>query len=129
MYYGWYHTEHLHFHATKLYGHYGHPVAQAMTAEKYLHGKGVEKNHTLAMEWYKKAALQGHPHASYNLAVGHLQGMDVGLKPGYVNNGSVRILISFLHRIGQNQGLHVIQGVIEAADVLLKACSKGRCDD
>lgn len=45
-------------------------------------GKGVAKNHSEAMVWYKKAAMQGHPHSSYNLAVGHLQGLDVGLKPG-----------------------------------------------
>ena len=31
------------------------------------------------MEWFKKAAEQGHPHASYNLAVGHLKGIKAGI--------------------------------------------------
>ena len=46
-------------------------------------GKGVEKDHSEAMKWFKKAADQGHPHSSYNLAVGHLQGLHQDLQPGY----------------------------------------------
>ena len=38
-------------------------------------GVGVDKHTGKAMEWFKKAAEQGHPHASYNLAVGQLRGM------------------------------------------------------
>jgi len=38
-------------------------------------GVGVEKHTGKAMEWFKKAAEQGHPHASYNLAIGQLKGM------------------------------------------------------
>ena len=38
-------------------------------------GVGVEQDTQKAMEWYKKAADQGHPHAGYNLAIGHLKGM------------------------------------------------------
>ena len=30
----------------------------------------------------RKAADQGHPHAAYNLAVGHLRGYETDLKPG-----------------------------------------------
>ena len=33
---------------------------------------------------FRKAADQGHAHASYNLAIGHLRGMNTGLKPGLV---------------------------------------------
>ena len=33
----------------------------------------------------RKAADQGHPHSSYNVAVGHLQGIRTDLlKPGFV---------------------------------------------
>ena len=32
----------------------------------------------------RKAADQGHPHASYNLAVGHLKGYKTDVKEGYV---------------------------------------------
>ena len=34
------------------------------------------------MEWFKKAAEQGHPHSAYNLAIGHLNGLQTGLQPG-----------------------------------------------
>ena len=34
------------------------------------------------MEWFKKAAEQGHPHSSYNLAVGHLNGLQTSVVPG-----------------------------------------------
>ena len=34
--------------------------------------------------FYRKAADQGHPHASYNLAVGHLKGYKTDVKEGLV---------------------------------------------
>uniref|UniRef100_A0A6A7G815 ERAD-associated E3 ubiquitin-protein ligase component HRD3A-like n=1 Tax=Hirondellea gigas TaxID=1518452 RepID=A0A6A7G815_9CRUS len=115
VYYAWYHTDHMHFNTIKLYGHYGHMQAQAITAEKYLHGKGVERNHSMAMVWYKKAADQGHPHSSYNLAVGHLQGLDVGLRRGQAHE--------LIRHAAEN-------GVPEAAEVLNKVCSRtSRCDN
>ena len=36
----------------------------------------------LAMQWFRKAADQGHPHASYNLAIGHLTGVKTDVLPG-----------------------------------------------
>lgn len=42
-------------------------------------GIGVEKHEEKAMEWFQKAADQGHPHASYNLAIGHLKGIPTNL--------------------------------------------------
>ena len=35
----------------------------------------MEKHEEMAMNWFKKAADQGHPHSSYNLAIGHLKGL------------------------------------------------------
>ncbi|XP_068237534.1 uncharacterized protein [Palaemon carinicauda] len=113
VYYAWYHGEHMHFHVTKAYAHFGHKEAQATVGHKLLVGKGVEKNHTAAMEWFKKAADQGHPHASYNLAVGHLQGYKIGLEPGDA------------HRLIQHAASN---GVPEAVDVLERVCSRGHCD-
>ncbi|WP_010298307.1 tetratricopeptide repeat protein [Candidatus Odyssella thessalonicensis] len=37
----------------------GYPEAQYAIGECYLEGKGVEKNETLAFEWFMKAATQG----------------------------------------------------------------------
>jgi|GEM_PF-3377170 len=33
----------------------------------FLKGRGVEKNRSEAMEWFKKAAMQGHAHAQYHV--------------------------------------------------------------
>lgn len=38
------------------------------------------------MEWFRKAADQGHPHSSYNLAIGHLQGIRAQVGPGEVHD-------------------------------------------
>ncbi len=40
-------------------------------------GTGVQKNDTKAMEYYRKAAAQGHPAAVFNLAGGYLSGRGV----------------------------------------------------
>ena len=49
-----------------------------------LKGAGVETHHEKAMEWYKKAADQGHVHSAYNLGVGHLKGMRTPIDRTYV---------------------------------------------
>ena len=35
-----------------------------------------------AMKYFRLAADQGHPHAAYNLAIGHLQGIESDVMPG-----------------------------------------------
>ena len=35
-----------------------------------------------AMKYFRLAADQGHPHAAYNLAIGHLQGIETDVGPG-----------------------------------------------
>jgi TPR repeat protein len=47
--------------------------------QKRIKGVGVEKDENIAMEYFQQAAEQGHPHASYNLAVGHLKGLKTGI--------------------------------------------------
>ncbi|XP_063842456.1 protein sel-1 homolog 1-like isoform X2 [Scylla paramamosain] len=114
LYYAWFHSDHMHFHLVKAYAHLGHREAQATVGHKLLHGKGVEQNHTAAMEWFSKAAEQGHPQASYNLAVGHLQGHTTQLKPGEA------------HKLIRHAASH---GVPEAEEVMKRVCSKGHCDE
>uniref|UniRef100_UPI00398ED27E sel1-repeat-containing protein YbeT-like isoform X2 n=2 Tax=Pristiophorus japonicus TaxID=55135 RepID=UPI00398ED27E len=65
----------FHLHVTHAYAHLGYPAAQHSIGQRYLHGLGVEKDEEVAMRWFRKAADQGHPHASYNLAVGKLKAM------------------------------------------------------
>ncbi len=47
----------------------GHPVAQYKLGNSFFHGKGVAKDDTEALVWYKKAADQGYIIAQYNLGV------------------------------------------------------------
>ena len=58
----------------------------------------------------RKAADQGHPHASYNLAIGHLKGYKSGLKPGW---GILVISISqayFIRYLQQNRNIYDLVG-------------------
>lgn len=74
--------ENVHFHAINAYAHLGYSEAQHQVGQRYLHGIGVSAHPEKAMEWFKKASDQGHPHASFNLAVGHLKGIKTPLKAG-----------------------------------------------
>uniref|UniRef100_A0A8C3HSM7 Uncharacterized protein n=1 Tax=Chrysemys picta bellii TaxID=8478 RepID=A0A8C3HSM7_CHRPI len=67
--------ENFHFHVAHMYAHLGYPNAQHIVGQRYLQGTGVEKNEEMAMHWFREAAEQGHPHSSFNLAVGKLKNM------------------------------------------------------
>ncbi|KAJ7400843.1 hypothetical protein BTVI_101576 [Pitangus sulphuratus] len=74
--------ENFHFHVAHLYARLGYPNAQHILGQRYLQGTGVEKNEEMAMHWFRQAAGQGHPHSSFNLAVGALRNMTVALEEG-----------------------------------------------
>ena len=65
------------------------------------------------MEWFRKASKQGHPHSSYNLAIGYLNGLKTDLEPGEA------------HKLIQHAAEN---GVDLAKDVLENACKQGRCE-
>ncbi|KAH3775784.1 uncharacterized protein HI_1625-like [Dreissena polymorpha] len=110
--YAYFYFDHLHFHVTHAYAHLGYPSAQHQVGQRYLHGKGVDKDHEKSMEWFRKAAEQGHAHASYNLAVGHLKGIKTDLKPGEAHK--------LIHHAAS-------KGVKEAHKVLNNVCTRGGC--
>jgi hypothetical protein len=112
--YAWFYFDHLHFNVTYGYAKLGYPAAQHQVGQRYLHGKGTDKDHYEAMEWFKKAADQGHPHASYNLAVGHLQ----GLRTDLLAKGDPHRLIAHA----------ASQGVKEAHKALNEICTRGGCE-
>ncbi|KAJ8303047.1 hypothetical protein KUTeg_019443 [Tegillarca granosa] len=113
-FYAYFYFDHLHFRVTHAYAWMGFPQAQHQVGQRYLNGKGVEKHGGKAMEWFKKAADQGHPHAKYNLAIGHLKGYKTPLKPGEAHE-----LIAHA----------AANGVKEAHRVLNEVCSRGGCKD
>lgn len=41
VYYGWYHSDHMHFHISKAYANLGHKDAQATVGHKLLNGQSI----------------------------------------------------------------------------------------
>ncbi|XP_067932496.1 uncharacterized protein [Watersipora subatra] len=113
MFYAYYYMDNMHFHSLRLVANVANaPNAQHFLGQRYLNGEGVAKDHKVAMQYFKMAADQGHPHASHNLAVGHLKGMHK-LPSGEVNK--------LLQHAAAN-------GVSEAQDALLTVCTDGGCE-
>ena len=52
----------------------GSPYAQTLLARAYETGAGVDKDHAVAAQWYRKAAEQGNADAQYNLAMMYAEG-------------------------------------------------------
>ncbi|XP_046334957.1 uncharacterized protein HI_1625-like [Haliotis cracherodii] len=111
--YAYFYFDHLHFHIAHAYAHMGYATAQHQVGQRYLHGKGIDRHAGKAMEWFRKAADQGHPHASYNLAIGYLRGLKTDIKTGEAH--------TLIHHAAS-------KGVSEAHKVLNEVCAKGGCD-
>ncbi len=54
---------------------------QFQLGEDYAFGRGVRKNHREAVDWYRKAADQGHPTAQVRLAMRYEKGKGVKKSP------------------------------------------------
>ncbi|XP_077158185.1 uncharacterized protein LOC143819910 [Paroedura picta] len=96
--------ENFHFHVAHMYAHLGYPNAQHIVGQRYLKGAGVQKNEEKAMRWFSQAAERGHPHSSFNLAVGRLKNMTGGLEEGEVEK---------LLRRAASHGLQEAQNLLE----------------
>ncbi|XP_002739023.1 uncharacterized protein LOC100378684 [Saccoglossus kowalevskii] len=112
-YYAYFYFDNLHFHVTHGYAHLGHAQAMHLVGQKYMHGKGVDKDHSQAMKWFRAATDQGHPHASHNLAVGYLQGYETDVN----GRSEAKELLKYA----------ASKGVKESNDALRKLCPKGEC--
>ena len=86
---------------------------------------------------YRKAADQGHPHASYNLAVGHLKGLRTDiLKKGLAHNSRYSTIhYMYVHNShAYFREPHTLikhaasEGVKEADHVLNNICTRGGCE-
>lgn len=108
-----YEYEYVHVCALRFYANIGDKDAQHILAQRYYLGRGVIRNKSLAFYWFKEAAKQGHPHASYNLGVAHIQGFH-----RLERKGEAHELIKHAAKVG----------VKEAEHVLKTACAKGECD-
>jgi TPR repeat protein len=86
------------------------------------------------MEWFKKAAEQGHPEASYNLALGHLKGLHNHIDETYYTFLSsltfYSLFLYFLKRKAKELIKHAAtNNVHEAQQTLDMLCSRGGCDE
>jgi len=106
------HPKWFHYQVTRVYAYMGHAHAQHLMGEKLMAGRGVPQNNSQAMQWFRAAADQGHPHAQYNLAAAHLNGHDAGL-----DEGEEEELLE----------MAALRGVDEAHEALEHLCSTGQC--
>merc|ERR1712126_151803 len=82
LFWCYHHPSWFHFQVTRAAANLGHLEAQHLVGQKLLHGHGVQVNEAQAMEWFSIAAQKGHPMSSYNLAIGHLNGIDTKIDDG-----------------------------------------------
>ncbi|XP_022648718.1 uncharacterized protein LOC111270640 isoform X2 [Varroa jacobsoni] len=106
LWFCWRHEDLVHLHTAKVYAHLGHASAQHVLAHRYLNGSGVEKDHAEAMRWFRKSADQGHAHSAYNLAVGHMQGLETD-----VQKGEAKKLIKHAMNHGVHEAHHIYHTV------------------
>ncbi|XP_067837621.1 secretory immunoglobulin A-binding protein EsiB-like [Heptranchias perlo] len=102
-------SQRFNLHVTHAYAHLGYAAAQHIIGKRYLEGDGVPKDEATAMRWFRKAADQGHPYSSYNLAVGKLKEMTEDVEDWEVEE--------LLSRAAE-------RGLDKAEDILKKLCKK-----
>ncbi|PIK44791.1 hypothetical protein BSL78_18355 [Apostichopus japonicus] len=113
IYYSYNYMDDLHFRVTHFYAVMGQAHAMHMVGQRYLFGKGVDRDTKTAMKWFSYAADKGHAHASHNLAVGHLHGYQTTVR----DKDHARDLLRYAAG----------EGVAEAQDALSKMCARGDC--
>uniref|UniRef100_A0A8C4UVM4 Sel1 repeat family protein n=1 Tax=Falco tinnunculus TaxID=100819 RepID=A0A8C4UVM4_FALTI len=102
----------FHFHVAHVYARLGYPHAQHILGQRYLQGAGVEKNEDMAMHWFRQAAGQGHPHSSFNLAVGALRNMTMALEAGEVEN-----LLSVAAAHGLREAQQLLENILRSRNL------------
>ncbi|XP_029777689.1 uncharacterized protein LOC115277579 [Suricata suricatta] len=105
--YMWLYSQSFHFHVAHLYARFGDPSAQLIVGQRYLKGAGVVKDEEMAMHWFRQAAKQDHPRASFNLAVGKLKNMT-----GSMEVGEIEILLNVAARQGVQEAQELLENVI-----------------
>ncbi len=58
----------------RLYAEKGDALAQLTLGNIYKNGRGVAKDVSKAVYWYRKAAIQGDPDAKFNLGIMYISG-------------------------------------------------------
>ncbi|XP_042789890.1 secretory immunoglobulin A-binding protein EsiB-like isoform X1 [Panthera leo] len=114
LFYMWLYSQSFHFHVAHVYARFGYSSAQLIVGQRYLKGAGVVKDEEMAMHWFRQASKQGHPCASFNLAVGKLKNMT-----GSMEVGDVEILLNVAARQGVQEAQELLENVIWTRSKLL----------
>ncbi|KAI6070011.1 Secretory immunoglobulin A-binding protein EsiB-like protein [Aix galericulata] len=102
----------FHFRVAQAYARLGYPHAQHIVGQRYLQGAGVEKSEDLAMHWFRQAAGQGHPHSSFNLALGALRNMTAALEEGEVEK-----LLSVAAAHGLQEAQELLENILKSRNL------------
>ncbi|GEM_PF-835530 len=86
----------------------GDKIAQFQVGVIYERGLGVDKNETLAAQWYEKSALQGHIDAQYNIGIMYISGRGVEQ-----NEGSSMMWLSLAAKQGDKEARKLLLGIID----------------
>lgn len=107
------------------------PESQTKIGNRYREGKGVAKNYTKAMYWYRQAAEQGFAGAQNNLAFMYEQGLGVPRDESeaakWYRRAAVQKDAYAQHSLGRmyRDGRGVPQDLTEAAIWIRKAAEQG----
>nr|XP_032801120.1 secretory immunoglobulin A-binding protein EsiB-like [Petromyzon marinus] len=102
----------LHSRVHLAYSHLGYSSAQHALGQRYLQGLGLEKSSEEAHKWFRRAAEQGHPHASYRVAMER------------INTHVEHVIDTDAHKLLSHAAS---QGLPHAQRTLQELCQKGRC--
>jgi len=86
----------------------GDSVAQFQIGVMYERGLWVEKNETLAVKWYEKAAHQGHIDAQYNIGIMYASGR--GVKQ---NDGLAMMWLALAAKQGDAESRKLVLAIID----------------
>lgn len=95
----------------KMLARLDHAPSQYLLGTMYMFGKGIKKDETCAVYWYKKAANNGHAKAKYNLGIAYANGIGVLVDMGQAIDWWQSAASQGSHDAQYNLGLIYSQGV------------------
>ena len=102
----------------------GDPDAQYNIGWMYLNGYGLRINDNLALEWWKKAAAQGHTDASFS--IGMLYSLGDGEVPKDTNKAIDAYLIAARH--GHEDAVIILKSMMKRNDKVMRKRLHGIMD-
>uniref|UniRef100_A0A8B9QLR1 Uncharacterized protein n=1 Tax=Anas platyrhynchos TaxID=8839 RepID=A0A8B9QLR1_ANAPL len=96
----------FHFRVAQVYARLGYPHAQHIVGQRYLQGN------LPCQRMFVQAAGQGHPHSSFNLALGALRNMTAALEEGEVEK-----LLSVAAAHGLQEAQELLENILKSRNL------------